>query len=79
MPTTFSTALKLDIPQTPETVDPELFKEMIRVYNSLQIIADKLNTLEAGTALPAAATNAATTQTLVNEIRTLLISLGIAS
>ncbi len=79
MPTTLSTAIRLTIPQSPETVDPELFKEFLRVYTSLQLIAQALGDIQLGTALPVAAVDPATTMALVNAIRTLLIATKIAT
>jgi hypothetical protein len=79
MPLTLSTPLELDIPQTPETVDPELFKELLRVYNSLQLIAQALGDIQAATVIPAAAVDPATTMALVNAIRTVLIAAKITA
>lgn len=75
----FSTLLKLDIPQLPETVDPELYKELVRVYNSLQLLAENLSQIQVGTAVPAAAIDPATTMALVNALRVVLIATKIVT
>lgn len=74
-----STELELDIPQTPETLDPELFKELVRVYNSIQMLAQQFSTIQVGTSVPAAATDLPTALALLNSIRTLLITTKIAT
>jgi hypothetical protein len=79
MPVTMSSPIELDIPQTPETVDPELFKELVRVYNSIQLLAQAFGDVQLGIVLPAAATDPATTMALVNAIRTLLITAKIGA
>lgn len=79
MPATLSTAIRLDIPQSPETTNEELFKELLRVYNSLQILAQAIGQIQLGTAVPAAATDPATTMALVNSMRTALIAAKIVT
>lgn len=75
----FNTALKLEIPQSPETPDPELFRELVRVYNSLQVIAQEIDLIQLGTAVPAAAVDPATTMALVNALRAVLIAAKIVT
>lgn len=79
MADTFSTSLNLDIPQTPETLDTELFKELLRVYNSLQIIAQAIGDIQSESTLAADATDLPSAITLVNEIRSILITAKLAS
>lgn len=79
MPVTMSSSLQLDIPQSPETVDPELFKELVRVYNSLHILAQAFDEIQLETSLPLPATDLSSALVLLNAIRTLLITAKIGA
>lgn len=77
MADTISTSVQLDIPQTPEILEPELFKEFVRVYNSLQLLAQKIDDVVAGIQLEspvsADATDLPSAIDLVNDLRSALI------
>ncbi len=79
MPATQSSSLELDIPQSPEIIDPELFKEFLRVYNSMRIIVQALDEILVGDPLSADAIDLTTAIDLVNEIRAVLIAARIAT
>lgn len=79
MPTTPSSALKLDIPLSPEILDPELFKELLRVYNSIRILEQAIGQIQVGTVVPGPASDLPTVIALLNEIRTVLVNTKIAA